>query len=242
MGNAVNTATMNTHGRARRGPPTAPILKCNPHRVPAEKLEKIVLNHLRRFAKDPGLVQKILEKAQQIHDQSGDHQEVRRLQLQVSGYSRNLEALTERLGELPKDVSASLIFKQMSKLEAAKKVAQERLDELKNGYVGLQELPVDFQSYQSFLELANKVLGEGGDPEVQAKIIKRLVHKIEIGMDKVKIHYYAGQYSLGEVVDSPIATPDTKKNQKSKDSRQDSEFFKDKCSSTLINGAPLSMP
>ena len=66
-------------------------------------------------------------------------------------------------------------------------------------------MPADFKNYRSFLELIGKALGEYADPEIRAKIIKRLVYKVEIGTDRVKIHYYAGEDLLREAVDSSTA-------------------------------------
>ena len=179
---------------------TASTFKCDPHRVPATKLEKVVLDHIYRLMKSPKLARGIIEEAQKIHAQDGSHKEIKRLQAKVSGYNSNLEALAERLSELPKGVSASIIYKQMEKLETAKKEALERVSVLRRESGGFRELPADFKSYQSFLKLVSKTLEEKTDPEVKARIIKRLVHKVEVGVDKVKIHYYAGEDFLQRAV------------------------------------------
>ena len=179
---------------------TASTFKCDPHRVPATKLEKVVLDHIHNLIKSPKLIRGIVEEAQKIHAEDGGQKEMKRLQIKVSGYNSNLEALVERLSELPKGVSASIIFNQMEKLEIAKKEALDKISVLKGSSGGFRELPIDFQSYQSFLGLVDKVLGKSTNPEVKASIIKRLVHKVEVGIDKVKIHYYAGEDSLQKAV------------------------------------------
>ena len=127
-----------------------------------------------------------------------------------------------------KNLKEGVTSYQMAKLEAAKKETRERLGELERGKRGFRELPADFKGYRSFLELMGKALREPMMPEIKAKIIKRLVHKVEIGVDKVKIHYYAGEDSFREALGSPTAP----------DFFADSDFFKCGGSSTLFSGAP----
>ena len=179
---------------------TASTFKCDPHRVPATKLEKVVLDNVYNLMRNPEFARGIIEEAQKVHAEDGGQKEVKRLQSKVSGYNSNLEALAERLSELPKGVSASVIFNQMEKLEVAKKEALERISYLRKGSGDFQELPAEFNNYWSFLELVSKVLGEKTKPEVKAKVIERLVHKVEVGMDKVRIHYYAGEEFLQKAV------------------------------------------
>ena len=138
-----------------------------------------------------------------------------RIQSEVSGYNSNLEALAERLGELPKDVSASLIYRQMEKLEEAKRAALDKLQEVnRNG--AMRELPAQLTQYRAFLGMMGRLLGEVSEAETRAKIVARLVHRVEIGTKGVVIHYYAGaERASGE--ESP-------------------DFFECEGSSSLTNG------
>ena len=242
----------------------ASTFRCDPHRVPATKLEKVVLDHIHNLIRSPKLIQGVVEEAQKIHANDGGQKEMKRLQIKVSGYNSNLEALAERLSELPKGVSASIIFNQMEKLEAAKKEALEKISVLKQSSGGFRELPVDFKDYQSLLGLVDKIFGKCIKPEVKTKIIKRLVHKVEVGIDKVKIHYYAGedylQRAVGDVeeiqrelfhgihpkrgdltliVDSSSASIRKGGLESPVDGKnlENCDFLKSGCSSTLFSGA-----
>ena len=181
----------------------AEILKCNPHRVPARKLEAAVLGSIHQLVENPDFVREMIAEATKICLEDGNNREIRRLQSAIAGYNSNLEALTERVGELPKGVSAATFYRQMEKLEATKQEALERLRELESNR-GIRGLPADFKDYTAFLGLAARALGEFSDPEAKAKIVRRLIHKVEIGVDEVKIHYYTGKDEIsGEVSASP---------------------------------------
>ncbi len=81
------------------------------------------------------------------------------------------------------------------------------------------DLPVDFTHYQKFLKLVKDAFKESAKSEEKAKIIKRLVYKVEVGLDSIKIHYYAGQGFLGTLEES-------------------FKNLEKKCSHSLTSGAP----
>ena len=45
----------------------------------------------------------------------------------------------------------------------------------------------------------SKVLSKEKNPEIQTKVINRLIYRVEVGVNKVVIHYYAGQDTIGDV-------------------------------------------
>ena len=85
----------------------------------------------------------------------------------------------------------------MEKLEIAKKEAKEKLRELEQAKEFLGDVPVDFESYRKTLQSVQRSLKNKLEPEEKAKIIKRLVYKIEIGLEGIKIYYFAGKNALG---------------------------------------------
>lgn len=60
--------------------------------------------------------------------ESSSVNEVNSLKAQIYGFNSQIDALAERLSELPKEVSASPIYKQMGNLEKRKSEAVELLD------------------------------------------------------------------------------------------------------------------
>ena len=161
----------------------------------------------------------MMEKVKRVHQQDGTNKEMKRLRLKVSSCEASLEALAERLGELPSTVSAKPIYGQMEKLEKAKAEALERLQELESNSGPTQELPADFEDYHKFLKFMGKALSAQTAPEVKARILKRLLYKVEITPQGAVLRYYVGKNHIGRVEQS------TSPN-----------FFDSGCSHTLTNG------
>ncbi len=88
-------------------------------------------------------------------------------------------------------------------MKIAKNQTQEEIKQLKNISGGLEDLPVDFSNYQNFLKFVKDNFKDSVEAEDMSKIIKSLVYKIEIGVDSIKIYYYAGQDSLGVLANFP---------------------------------------
>lgn len=53
--------------------------------------------------------------------------------------------------------------------------------------------PAGLSDYQGLLRLVKKGLEREEVAEERSKLFQRLIHRIEIGTDRVKIHYHAGQ-------------------------------------------------
>lgn len=131
-----------------------------------------------------------------------------------------MEALTERIAELPKEISAQPFYKQMQKIEERKNQCETRLESLTRSGKLTKANPMELRHYQALL-VALKGLWHGGDPETKSKIIHWLIHKIEVGRDSVHIYYQLGETGLlGD-----LGAPGGK------------SFFKSECSNTLTNGA-----
>ena len=192
--------------------------KCDPHRVSASKLETGVLDNIRFLLENKKFAESVIEEGHRLHKKDNSHKKIRNLQNKISGFNSNLDALTERLAELPKDVSASLLYKQMGKLEKAKKETEDLLQSLQSAKgKSISELPADFADYQRFLKMIAKSLDKAATSEEKARIIRALVYRLEIGKEGVKIHYYAG---------------------KEKTKRIDDGFSFAEGSSTLVHGGP----
>ncbi len=199
------------------------LFKCDPHRVPARIAEEAVTKEILKLFKHPKYAQDIILEAHKIHERKVTNNEIKNLKLKISGYESNLNALVERLAELPSNVSAALLYKQMGKIESAKEDASNLLVELKSQQSIPDELPASFDDYKAFIGLADKAFKESSNPELRSQIIKRLVHKVEMGIDRINIHFYAGCDRITK--DQGAGGP------------QGLLFFGNKCSKTLTNGA-----
>lgn len=175
---------------------SAKTLKCeNYDRVPASKLEALVCEKVEALLSNKELGKELVLEAQKKHKDNSQNKEVKSVKAKISGVTSQLDALAERLSELPAKVSAQPIYKQMEKLEGHKELYQKQLQSLKEaGAMGYHK-PIQLEHYNALLK-ALKGLWSLGDPPTRSKIIQWLIHKIEVGRDSVVLHYQLGESNL----------------------------------------------
>ena len=167
-------------------------LKCDPHRVPAEKLEALIDNNVRELLTNEDFARNIIEKAHRIHKDNSAHKELSRFKKMVSGYESHEGALTARLAELPQDISAAPIYKQLREIQQVKEKVEKDILEIE-GSCSRRDEPAALEDYQAFLAMVKKALAEDSTKEWRSKLIGQIIGKIEVGTDKVKIHWRVGQ-------------------------------------------------
>ena len=166
-----------------------------PRRFSARKLEELVNHEVEKLVTRTSIAKELLVEARKAHEANQGTQELQRLKTQIYGFSSQLDGLAERLSQLPQSVSAAPIFKQMEKIEDAKTKAEERLEEVKKHNYALILPPIGIKSYTAFVDSLKELIA-GGDPEVKAKVIKRLIYRIEVREKEVKIFYNVDENSL----------------------------------------------
>ena len=173
------------------------ILECNGRkRYSANKLEKLVVGEVKKLITREKFAKSLLEKAKALHKSCKGGREENSLKQKASGYSSQLDALAERLAELPKSVSAGPIYKQMEKIEALRSETKKKLEELKqSGAVLRKEPPIELKKFKPFLESLKTVM-DSDDHELRSKIIKRLVHKVIPSEKGVEIQFKVCESSL----------------------------------------------
>jgi len=164
--------------------------KCQPVRFSANRAEEIVWQKVIEVLCMPKLAEELLKSARKQCENSKEDKEIKRIKARICGFKSQLDALAERLSQLPKTVSATPFFNQMEKLEYLKREDEERLGKLQSN-LQTQGHPAEFKDYQSFLTGLKK-LSEGAGHEVKMKIINALIHKVELSKEILKIHYYVG--------------------------------------------------
>lgn len=109
-----------------------------------------------------------------------------------------MDALAERLSKLPKSVSPKSIFKQMEKIEARRKEAETLLSTLKESQRHVFRKPAELEDFLKFTEKLKEIFIHG-NAQIKEKIIKRLIHKIEVNPDEVTLHIIVDQdfYPMG---------------------------------------------
>ncbi len=136
---------------------------------------------------DETLAKDLIQRMEDRYKESLEGKEIQNLKAKISGVNSQLDAMAERLSELPKSVSAAPIFKQMEKLTEHKNLFEKQLKTLKNN-THLHEKPIEFKHYKTLLESLSE-FWKKGDPETRSKIIHWLIHRIDVGKDSVTINY-----------------------------------------------------
>lgn len=88
---------------------------------------------------------------------------------------------------LPKTVSPVPLFKQMEKLELAKKDHEERLLKVKE--LNLEQRLVPLETFEKFARIASQSFKETTDFNQRRMILQKFVRRVEIGVNEVKIHW-----------------------------------------------------
>ena len=175
------------------------LFKCNPHRVPANRIEEAVTNNLKELLTKPDFAQALLDKARQAHRKRMEASEVKEYQRKICGYKGQLEALVERISDLPQDISPLPFYRKMRKIEELQQKAETALREAKTREGMSEEAPAGLKDYRSYLKLIERAWGgdggnaNAGTAEWKSKLIKRLIHRVNIAQDSVEVYYYVGE-------------------------------------------------
>ena len=162
---------------------------CRPIRFSAEKAEALVWQKIEEILRNPERAKDLIGRAQRQFADSNHVAEIKRIKARISGYSGQIEALTERLSQLPKSVSATPFFNKMEQLEELKRSDEMLLQQTQAKQ--LSDVPMALQDYQSYLK-GLPAIANGLSHEDKAKIIEKLVHKIELKTDRILVHFYVG--------------------------------------------------
>ena len=174
-----------------------PVFDCKPFRLPARKLEPALWEKVHDLLTQPKMAEELIGIANRIHKERTQNSESKRLQEKIRSLGGQLEVLAGRLAQLPKTVSAAPIFKQMERIEAAKAEEEKRLNEIQRNEP-MRDIPVSLKTYQSFLTGLADLAQDPTAPK--GKIIKALVHKVEITPEGFRAHFYVGRdYIEGEL-------------------------------------------
>ena len=162
---------------------------CKPLRFSAEKAEELVWQKVEELMRNPKAAKDLVERAQKQFSGSSHVAEVKRIKARAFGYTSQIEALTERLSQLPKTVSAKPFFDQMEKLEELRRCDDARLQQVQAKQ--LNDVPIAFKDFEGFLKNLSTIASKLGH-EAKSKIIEKLVHKVELKPNSVLVHFYVG--------------------------------------------------
>ncbi len=170
---------------------TKKTFKCDPTRVQAKKAEALVWAEFCKLLENKNFLVALQNKVKALHSKDDKKTEREKLKTKSYGLNSQLDALAERIAMLPATVSAVPLFKQMEKLEAAKKDVEERLLMVKE--INLSERLVSIETFDQFAEIAKKTLQDNPDFNIKRSILQKFIHRVEIGIDSMKIYWILDQ-------------------------------------------------
>ncbi len=167
------------------------LFTCEPHRIQAKIVEPAVWSDVKRLLLDEAYAREIFDEAKKLVVEISPANEIEKLKTKASSVQLQIEATTERVSQLPKEIDAKSFFDQILKLQQAKidieaKIASERLRDAS------RDEPLSFSDYQAFVTDLRTLAAETTDPDVQAQICRRLIEKVEVSTTGVTIHYHVG--------------------------------------------------
>jgi site-specific DNA recombinase len=168
------------------------IFECKPNRVLAKLIEPKVWAEVVNMISQPKLAKSVIDEASLYHREHSHLPEKEKLQSKIVGVDKQLEALAEHLAKIPKNVSPTHIFRQMEKLEDLKRENENTLSAFEENGES-QEMPVALKTYQAFLEAIEASLLIQDDSTFKQKIVEKLIHKVELLPNGLKIHWYSGE-------------------------------------------------
>lgn len=170
----------------------APPLCTSHRRILANRIEPRIWNDVKAFLVDEQLAKTLLAKAKAKKPKDEAAERRIRTQAQIDKAARQIEALAERIADLPKGLDARPFYSQMEKLQGQQKQLAADLEAIVSTQEPNDQL-VSCESLKAFTESFRALLEKGDqNPEVQAAIIRKVVHKIEVLPDGYEIFYHAG--------------------------------------------------
>jgi site-specific DNA recombinase len=170
---------------------TKKTFKCEPTRVQAKKAEALVWAEFCKLLDSKEFLLGLQNKVRELHSQNNEESERGKLKAKQYGINSQLEALAERIAILPREVSPVPLFKQMEKLEVAKKDIEERLLKVKD--FNLSERLVTIETFEHFAQIASKTLKENPDFNIRRSLLQKFIYRVEIGVESVKIYWNLDQ-------------------------------------------------
>ncbi|MGZ3798291.1 MAG: recombinase family protein, partial [Pseudobdellovibrionaceae bacterium] len=168
------------------------ILKCEPHRILAAKIEPLVWQETKTFLLSPGTAKRLHEVALSLKQSSSEAQEADRLKRKVQALVLQIETLTERISRLPKGIDEKPFFDQLLKLQDTKHITENQLIAANNNIQSDEVISYeDFSKFTASLKALVKKADE--NPEIQCEIIRKITHRIEVNKNGFEIRFHAGQ-------------------------------------------------
>ena len=180
------------------------LLKCEPQRVPAGIFEEAIWQEVKVFLSSPDITQALLDTAKRLVPENKAASEIARLKKKSQAITLQIETLTERISRLPKGLNEKPFFDQMMKLQETQSHIEFQMAELNSqlkpdDVIDLEDLMKFTYSLKALIKKADK------NAEIQAEILRKLIHRVEIRKNSCEVYLHAGKrYYRQELTDKDL--------------------------------------
>ena len=174
--------------------------QCRPHRFPGEIVETKAWEAVEELLRNPLIAEEIILQAKMEHARVDYSQEEEKLKNKVYQLQGRMNALTERLSELPVEMDAAPIYQQMQKIAETKKEFEEKILLVKKQNMDF-EMPVELSDYQKFIEMLQQDVLKAFTPQLKQKILCKLVEKVELLPEGMRIHFVVSASKIKRELD-----------------------------------------
>ena len=221
---------------------------CDPRRILANRIEPVIWSEIEKLLNDPKTAGELLADARVIHAKSTQQGDAERIQGKIHSITSQIDALAERIAQLPKALSADPFYKQMEKLQASQAEEKEKLLTVQ-GTGGRNDAPAETASYQAFLDGIRRLSDEPMKQELRAQIASMLIQKVEIFPTTFRLHFYVGKNYIERELASAgsllflcpkIGAAAGQRTHEGPQAQPRKKYFND-CSKSTCNGVPTGI-
>ncbi|MBL7554738.1 MAG: recombinase family protein [Bdellovibrionaceae bacterium] len=169
------------------------LLDHKPRRIPALKLEPFVWEEVKNFVFNDEFSSNLLARAKAMQGINEREIKLKEFEQKSKSLDRQISLLAERIANLPEAINPEPLINKLGELqEEQKKIQKEqKYFEAKSNDKGNV---ISFESLELFrLGLKDLILKAEHDLDLRSKIMKLIVHKIEILTDGFEIHFRVGE-------------------------------------------------
>ncbi len=171
----------------------SPVKICDSHhRILAARIEPVIWRDLKEVLLDDRLAVELLAVAAKARPALGKNDRLGKLTTARERSTAQVEVLVERVAGLPKDVDAAPFYTQVARLQAEGERLGKEIEKARSEAVE-EDRYLDLSSLRAFTA-ALKLQLEKADtnPDLQAAIFRKVVHRIDVLPDGYEIFYHAG--------------------------------------------------
>src|SRR5690606_13092176 len=122
----------------------------------AEQVHQFVIEKVSELLADEQRAMNLLKRANEIDKKDPVRADIKRFQSRKANTDRKLEALTERITELPKGISAKPLYDKMAQLQKQREELDLLIEQKQKELKGLLDSPAAPENWKQFLEAFGK--------------------------------------------------------------------------------------